>query len=274
MADAPIPRPGLSNSGQSAKDVRQWRITEHLVTNGDSSPQELAREFDVSLMTIHRDLDALERRGVVRKFHGGVTVQPSGVFESQLSFRLRANPLEKQAIAHAALQYVHPGMSIMLDDSTSALQMIPGLKERGPLHVVTNFVQAISRLAEIADEANLTIMGTGGLYDHPHDALVGLQCVEQISQIRADALFMSTSAVSGCEGYHQEERIVAIKRAMMQSATSRYLLIDHMKLGRVALHRVASLREFDLVITDDGADPETLREWDSAGITYEIAPAI
>ncbi len=274
MADALHPPPARSQDGQRPKDVRQWRITEHLVHHGDSSPQELAREFNVSLMTIHRDLDALERRGVVRKFHGGVTVQPSGVFESQLSFRLRANPLEKRAIAEAALRYVHPGMSIMLDDSTSALQMVPGLKERGPLHVATNFVQAISRLAEIADEGNLTIMGMGGLYDQPHDALVGLQCVEQISNIRADALFMSTSAVSGCEGFHQEERIVAIKRAMMQASTTRYLLIDHLKLGRVALHRVAPLKDFDLVITDEGADPEVLREWENAGITYEIAPSI
>lgn len=255
----------------TAKEARQWSITDRLMHQGDCSPQELASAFNVSLMTIHRDLDELERRGVVSKFHGGVTVQPSAVFESQLSFRLRSSPEEKRAIADAALQYVEPGMSVMIDDSTSALAMVDGFKGLGPLHLVTNFVSAITKLAAFANEAQVTIIGVGGQYDLPHDAFVGGQCVEQISNIRTDALFMSSSAVTGCDCYHQEERIVAIKRAMIEVATKRYLLVDHSKVGRIALNRVAHLSDFDLVITDDGIDPEVLRVWDSSGVRYQVA---
>jgi DeoR/GlpR family transcriptional regulator of sugar metabolism len=103
---------------ETAKEARQRRITERLVLVGDCSPQDLVDEFGVSLMTIHRDLDDLERRGIVRKFHGGVTAQPSGVFESQLSYRIMSHAEEKAAIAQHALAYVEPGMSVLLDDST------------------------------------------------------------------------------------------------------------------------------------------------------------
>lgn len=223
-------------------------------------------------MTIHRDLDQLERRGVVRKFHGGVTAQPSGVFESQLSYRMNTMSDEKAAIAALALRYVEPGMSVILDDSTTVLHMIPGLADRTPLHVATSFLAALRRLADIAVDTDLTVIGLGGLYDLPHDSFVGMQCIEQIHGIRADALFMSASSVSATHAFHQEERIVALKRAMVQASTKRYLLVDNTKLGRFALHRIVSLHDFNLVITDSGADPQILKAWDREGIEYAVAP--
>jgi DeoR/GlpR family transcriptional regulator of sugar metabolism len=252
-------------------EARQRLITERVVSQGSCTAAELAAEFGVSIMTIHRDLDELERRGIVRKFHGGVTAQPSGVFESQLSYRMMSKAQEKSAIAQVALRYVEPGMSVMLDDSTSILHMIPGLAERAPLHVATTFLAGLRRLADIAADSDLTIIGLGGVYDLPHDSFVGMQCLEQIAGIRADALFMSTSSISATDAFHQEERIVALKRAMVYAATKRYLLVDHTKLGRVALHKIVPLDEFDLIITDAGADRSLLAAWDGSGIRYEVA---
>jgi DeoR/GlpR family transcriptional regulator of sugar metabolism len=256
----------------SKTEVRQRLISEHVVAQGSCSAQELSSEFGVSIMTIHRDLDQLERRGIVRKFHGGVTAQPSGVFESQMSYRMMSRAAEKTAIAAVALEYVEPGMSVLLDDSTTVLHMIPGLAERTPLHVATTFLAGLRRLADLAREADLTVIGIGGVYDMPHDSFVGMQSIEQIAEIRADALFMSSSAISSTDVFHQEERIVALKRAMVKAATKRYLVVDHSKLGRVALHKIVPLEEFDLIITDAGADPAILAAWDSAGIHYVVAP--
>jgi DeoR/GlpR family transcriptional regulator of sugar metabolism len=252
-------------------EARQRLITERVVSQGSCTAAELAAEFGVSIMTVHRDLDELERRGIVRKFHGGVTAQPSGVFEAQLSYRMMSQAQEKSAIAQVALRHVEPGMSVMLDDSTSILHMIPGLAERSPLHVATTFLAGLRRLADIAADCDLTIIGLGGVYDLPHDSFVGMQCLEQIAGIRADALFMSTSSISATDAFHQEERIVALKRAMVYAATKRYLLVDHTKLGRVALHKIVPLDEFDLIITDAGADPSHLAAWDASGIHYEVA---
>lgn len=261
--------PGRSN--ETSKQRRQRLIKERVIEEGSCSPQRLAELFDVSLMTIHRDLDELEARGLVRKFHGGVTAQPSGVFESLVSYRMMTNSDKKEAIAKLALQYVEPGMSLIFDDSTTTLHMIDGLADLTPLHVATPFLPALHKLADIAVERDLVILGFGGTYDLRHESFVGMQCIEQIESVHADAVFMSLSAVFHLHTYHQEEGIVALKRAMLDAATKRYLLIDSGKLGRAALHRAIPLKAFDVVITDAGVDAETLAEWSANDITFEVA---
>lgn len=258
-------------SRNSKAEARQAQIADHVIAHGSASPQELAAEFGVSTMTIHRDLEVLERRGIVRRFHGGVTAQSSGVFEPGLAQRMKARTDEKAKIAQTALELVEPGMSLLLDDSTTVRQMIPGLQEKTPLHVGTMFLEGLRLLSQMAVNSEMTVIGLGGVYNAPHDCFVGLQCVEQIRTIRADAVFLSSSAVSATHAFHQEERIVELKRELINAATQRYLLIDAAKLGKVALHRVVPLDEFDCIITDSDADPEVLRAWDSAGIRYRLA---
>ncbi len=231
--------------------------------------QDLVDEFDVSLMTVHRDLDELEKRGVLRKVRGGVTAQPSSVFEALMPYRLTAMVEQKRRLALAALRYVEPGMSLMLDDSTTVLQMIPGLADITPLHIATNFLAGLKQLAELPDAQVIAI---GGHYDPAHDSYQGIQAIESIESIQADAFFMSTSAISASHAYHQEDRVVAFKRAMIQSSSRRYLLVDHSKLDRVALHRVAPLSDFDLVITDSNADPAALVALEAAGVAVEVVP--
>ncbi|MCF8526643.1 MAG: DeoR/GlpR family DNA-binding transcription regulator [Candidatus Nanopelagicales bacterium] len=260
---------GGRSSGRKA-DSRQREITERIVERGSCTAQELSAEFGVSIMTIHRDLDELQRRGIVRKFHGGVTAQPSGVFEARMSHRMTSRIEEKSRIAQVALEYVEPGMSVILDDSTTILHMIPGLAQCTPLYVATPFLEGMRRLAELDEDNGLRVIGIGGRYDPLHDSFVGSQAVDQINEIRADALFLSTSSISEKEAFHQEEHVMTLKRAMIQAATKRYLLTDHTKLGRVALHRIAPLTEFDLIITDAQADPQVLGAWDEAGIAYRV----
>lgn len=264
-SEAPDPR-------RNRRLERQRQIVERIVELGSTTAQALADEFSVSLMTLHRDLDQLERRGVVRKFRGGVTAQPSGTFESQLAYRLNSMTAEKADIARFALTFVEPGTSVMLDDSTTILHMISGLAELAPLYVATNFLSAQRRIADIAGSSDINLIGLGGHYDHAHDAFVGVQCLEQISELHVDTLFMSSSAVSDSHVYHQEERIVALKRAMVAASTRRYLLIDHAKRTRHALHRIMPLTEFDLVITDAGIDRDTLVAWEREGVAFAVAP--
>ncbi|SNR59498.1 transcriptional regulator, DeoR family [Haloechinothrix alba] len=247
---------------------RQKEISDLVLERGSLSAQELATLFDVSVMTIHRDLDELERQGFVRKYRGGVTALPSGVFESNVAYRQKAMRAEKEAIAKHALQYVEPGMSIMLDDATTAAKMIPHLAGFTPLRVATNYLEGMRQLSQIREVA---LMALGGDYEPLHDSFLGETCLECIESIRVDAVFMSTSALSGQYSFHQEDRIVAVKRKMLEVAARRYLLVDHSKLGKVALRRLVSLSEFDLVIVDSGAPEHALAELARRDVAYELA---
>ncbi|MEO3821534.1 DeoR/GlpR family DNA-binding transcription regulator [Plantactinospora sp. B24E8] len=248
---------------------RQAEIAEHVLQHGSVSATELAEMFHVSLMTIHRDLDELARQGVVRKFRGGVSAQPSSVFESNVSFRLRAAREEKLALARRARTLIEPGMAVMLDDSTTTLEVARLLEDDpGPLTVITNFLETIKLLSGVP---GIRLLALGGEYYPTHDSFLGVPCVEAIEALRVDLLFASTSAVSGGYAYHQEQEIVLVKRAMIRSAQRSVLMVDHTKLGRAALHRLAPLRDFNLVLTDARAPKETLAEMREHGVRYEIA---
>ncbi len=248
---------------------RQERVAEYVLRHGSVSAKDLASVFGVSTMTIHRDLDELEQQGVLRKVRGAAEPRPSSLFESNVRYRVRAAREEKEAVCRFAMREVEPGQSVMLDDSTTALPLAKLLQQVTPLTVITNFRRGID---ELSGARGINLTSLGGEYLPSHDSFVGIVCEAAISSLRADVLFVSVPAVSGCHAMHQEQDIVRIKRAMMASAHRKVLLLDHHKLGRSALHMVASLDDFDLVVIDAGADREALDRLRDCSVPVEVAP--
>jgi DeoR/GlpR family transcriptional regulator of sugar metabolism len=245
---------------QSPRLLRQQKIIDHVVGQGFASAAELSELTGVSLMTVHRDLDDLVTRGLLRKYHGGVSAQPSTVFESSSDFRLHTHTAEKEALAKDALQFITPGMSVMLDDSTTALALARLLPEVGPLTVVSNYRQVQEALRDVPD---IRLIGLGGEYSRTHDSYLGLPCQEMISTFSVDIVFLSTSAMNARLTYHQEQEIVLVKRAMLASATTKVLMMDASKVARSALHQFAPVRAFDHVLLAgelDAALVEEMRE--------------
>jgi DeoR/GlpR family transcriptional regulator of sugar metabolism len=248
-----------TSSGGSARsrNIRQQRITDYVVGRGSASAAELAELTGVSVMTVHRDLDELARRGLLRKFRGGVSAQPSTVFESNAEYRLGAHVEAKAAIARQALTYVEPGMSILLDDSTSALALAKLLPEVAPLTVATNYLRTIDVLKNVED---IRLICIGGDYSSTHDSFLGMPCLESVERITVDATFVSTSSMNGEMTFHQEPEIVMVKRVMLASAETKVLLMDSSKMPRSALHRLAPVSDYDRLIVDAGVPAQLLEE--------------
>ncbi|MER7079110.1 transcriptional regulator, DeoR family [Saccharopolyspora kobensis] len=242
---------------QSPRLLRQQKIIDHVVAQGFASAAELSELTGVSLMTVHRDLDDLVTRGLLRKYHGGVSAQPSTVFESSSDFRLHTHTAEKDALARDALQFITPGMSVMLDDSTTALALARLLPDVGPLTVVSNYRQVQETLRDVPD---IRLIGLGGEYSRTHDSYLGLPCQEMINAFSVDIVFLSTSAMNARLTYHQEQEIVLVKRAMLASATTKVLLMDASKVARSALHQFAPVSAFDHVLLAGDLDPALVEE--------------
>jgi DeoR/GlpR family transcriptional regulator of sugar metabolism len=251
-----------------APEARQARIANLVLDAGAVSAQELSEVFGVSVMTIHRDLDELQRQGVLRKTRGAATARPSGTFESNVEYRAKANVEAKRAIAQHACRYVEPGMSVLLDDSTTALQMLPHLASLTPLTVATNYLAALNELARVRD---VRVIALGGQYDLHHDSYLGTVCVDTIRSLRFDAAFLSTSAVRDGYAFHQEDRIVAVKREMVEVAARPYLLIDHTKLTRGAMHRLLPVSRFEAVIVDADTRENALASLREHDVRVEVA---
>jgi DeoR/GlpR family transcriptional regulator of sugar metabolism len=247
---------------------RQAWITQYILENGALQVDELAERLAVSRMTIHRDLDELERQGVLRKVRSGATTTPSSLFESDVRFRLAQQTLEKEAIARAAQAHVEPGQAILLDEATTLLPLARRLPELAPLTVITNFLPILNELRKSKD---IHLICLGGEYLPRFDTFTGLLCESSLADLHADLYFTSTTAVSNGIAYHPEQQIVSAKRVMMARASRHYLLLDHTKFGKTALHQVARLNEFEAVIVDRDLPAAQIAELRQLGVNVEMA---
>lgn len=246
---------------------RRELMAEYLLQVGSARIEDLVERFGVSRMTVHRYLVAMERQGILRRVHGAVTLQPSSVYESSFRYRSSIGQREKRALARAAKDYMEPGQVVMIDDSTTGLALLPELAQIKPLTVISNSVAAAEQLIHRDDNEFVSL---GGSYSRTYHSFVGIECERMIGNLRANILYMSVSSVQGIDAFHQDERVVRVKRAMMAASSRKILAIDRSKFGRIALHKVADLREFDVVLCTPGMPPETLAALEHAGIEMRI----
>lgn len=227
-------------------DDRRQDIIEHLMAVGSDSVESLAARFEVSAMTVHRDLDALKAEGLLRKVRGGATIEASGQFESDYRYRARVATEEKRRIAARAAALVEPGTSVLVDDGSTSAALVPFLAARRPLTVITNSHTLIEGLKPAA---GVELIALGGAFSRKFDGFFGMLTLAALGNLRADTALVSSSAVEGRTAFHQDIEVLEVKRRMMASAAKSYLMVDHQKFGRTALHVMADLGAFDAVVT-------------------------
>jgi DeoR/GlpR family transcriptional regulator of sugar metabolism len=266
VADAFLPDTRLSRQA-----ARQRAISEAVMAEGAVRIEQLAERFNISLMTVHRDLDELESRGLLRKTRGVATATSTSLVESSDVYRLGREPMEKEAIARAALDFIEPGQAIFLDDSTTVLHLAKHIPGKAPLTVITNVLTIMN---ELSSARGISLVALGGNYYNWCSAFMGRMTNEAISRLRADTFIMSTSAITDDTCFHQTLETVDVKRAMFDAAARRILLADHTKFGKRALHSLAHLKEFDVVIVDSATDPAHLARLRAQGVEVVVAPPV
>jgi DeoR/GlpR family transcriptional regulator of sugar metabolism len=258
-------------SRAGSHEHRRVEIAEFVKARGGARIDELADQFGVSTMTIHRDLDHLHAQGMLRKVRSGAEAPPSEAFERNIELRKALNLAEKQAVAATAFAWAADRVSmqaIAMDDSTTALHLLPTLFQHLPLTVVTNFLPAIN---ELATDPRVRLNAIGGDFVPEFSSFGGPQSVRALRDMRSDVLFMSVPAVSRGSCFHPSSTAAELKRAFMESAELRVLMIDHTKLARRAIHRICDLVDFDAVVVDHGVDAEDLQRLSDGGTNVVVA---
>ena len=267
-SQAAPPTDTANGSRQNRQAARQRAITEAVMSAGAVRIEDLAERFGISQMTVHRDLDELEARGLLRKSRGVATALSTALVESSDVYRSGRELPEKEAIAHAALEFIEPGQAVFLDDSTTTLHLVPHLHTKKPLTVITN---TLTIMNELKSASGITLLGLGGQYYNWCSAYMGRMTTSAISALRADLLVMSTSAISDDIAFHQTLETVDVKRAMFDAASRRILLADHTKFDKRALHAMLPLAEFDAVIVDYDTDRSHVARLRKAGVNVVVA---
>ncbi len=223
----------------------------------------LARDLAVTPETVRRDLTALERRGVLRRVHGGaIPVERLG-FEQGVADRESHSAGQKGRIARAALEELPDGGSIILDAGTTTVRLAELLPLDRELTVVTHSIPVASVLVS---RPNISLHLLGGVVRGRTLAAVGEWTKAQISEVFADVAFMGTNGISVERGLTTPDIAEAsVKRALIDAARRTVVLADHTKFGREDFARVAPLADIDTVITDVGLDVELAEDIENAG---------
>lgn len=227
------------------KKPRQETILHILEKQGFATVKELIDLLDYSSATINRDLNDMEKRGLVKRVYGGVEPVASKKFPP-LPFRYDLNKKEKRHIGKAAASLVEDGDTVFIDASTTASYMGHYLTEKKDLHVITNNMPLAIQLSE----AGVRVTVTGGSVIEPPGMLAGDEAVENASHFRADKMFFSTG------GFTEEGEILdgnayfLLHRVMMQNAKSVYFLADASKLGDGLPKKLCDFAAVSHVISD------------------------
>jgi DeoR family transcriptional regulator, fructose operon transcriptional repressor len=231
---------------------------------------ELAGYFDVSEVTIRKDLTHLEEIGICRRFHSGaVAATETGIVDVPVKHKITIEKVLKQRIARLAVGIVKPKSTILIDAGSTAHLIACFLKGSKNLRVVTNSLMVGS---ELADETGIEVVLTGGNVRPVSQALVGSIALEIIKKIHVDIAFVGAMGVSLERGFTSPTLAEAqVKEAMVSSARMKVIVADHTKLEQVSFAKFAGFADIDLLITDSEADPQIVEKYRQAGLEVKLA---
>ena len=253
-----------ANQSPVSPDSRRGQILDLLESDGEQTIESLAGHFDVSEMTIRRDLQELADDGKVIRTRGGATPAQRVSFEFRFLERTRQQAKEKAQIAQMAASLIAPGESVLLDSSTTTLAIARCLPAIGDLTVVTTSLPIAS---ELFGRSGVNVMLLGGSLRQDSPDLCGALAERSLESIRADIAFIGVDAVDDAGRlYNHSPEVGRLLQHMAQSAERVYGVADHTKIGRHELMRFADAQDWFGLITDDGLDSAVLRRLRKAGV--------
>lgn len=217
---------------------------------------ELSSRFEVSDVTIRKDLKQLEERGFLERVHGGAVYASRALYNPSFKEKQHLRGGAKKAIAEAALSKVHDGQSILLDAGSTTLALARLLRRRRKhVVVITNSIPVALELAG----TSLEVLLLGGHLRHHSLAMIGPATVDTLRAYHVDIAFLGATGVDLERGFTTPNALEAeTKAAMVRASSLSVALADASKLGRLTLARFAGLDELDVLITDVGAPTEFL----------------
>lgn len=239
----------------SNQDNRYLHILKLLHSNKEMKVTELAEKTGVSLVTMRKDLTALENKKLLLRHQGYVELN----IRTPVNRRMLSNYAEKIRIAKKAAELVSDGDTVIIESGSCCVLLADELKKsQKHITIITNstFIADF-----ITPYQYIKLILLGGEYQPDSMAVVGAVTKACLASFHAKFFF------SGTDGYRKEvgftgdnpERI-DILRTMMQQADQTVVITDSQKFLHQGLMDVFALRDTDIVITDAGITQDAENE--------------
>ncbi len=217
---------------------KEWRV------------DEIAQSLNVSPLTVRRDLDALAKKGVILRTHGGCVYAGRMALDSAYHRRVATNFDLKEAIGILAAKEVRPGDRIMIDDGSTCFHLASHLDGVGR---VTVFANSIAMIPELVRFPEVRLFIIGGEYRSDSFSMGGSLMENALEGLRFDTVFLGADAVdSQGRCLTSDPGTARMSKLVMKRARRKILLADHTKVGNGGHVVSCSLGEFDMWITTSG----------------------
>jgi DeoR family transcriptional regulator, fructose operon transcriptional repressor len=249
-------------------EERRIAIVEKAKRDGRIDVVAAASEFQVAVETIRRDLDVLQRRGLMRRVHGGAIALDRFSREYSVAERRSHNHEIKIKIAEVAANYLPPSGTVFLDAGTTTECLAPYLRDQKDLTVITN---SLTLATQISDSVTSVILLSGKIRPITLSA-VGELALSAMENFHADVAFLGTNGVDLTTGFTTPDSDeAAIKRKMAANSRETIVIADHSKFGRICASRFARCEEIDRLITDIAVDHSAIKDFEKIGVEVDLA---
>jgi DeoR family fructose operon transcriptional repressor len=247
---------------------RQSRIQQLVQEKGIVKVTDLSKMFGVTELTIRRDLDVLEKQGILDRTHGGAILRHRTRIESLYTEKDQLQTGEKEAIGRAVNLIVDKEDTLLINTGSTTTQVIRHLPDK-KLRVITNNTSALVELLS----SDIELIVTGGLFRRKSNSLIGGFALEMLGKVCGSKAIIGVDGISIRYGLttpvHQEAEI---SRGMIDRTEGPVIVVaDHTKIGVVSNFVTAPIDKVSMLITDSQIDEDYRRELEELDIKVFIA---
>ncbi|MBF9017854.1 MULTISPECIES: DeoR/GlpR family DNA-binding transcription regulator [unclassified Oceanispirochaeta] len=244
---------------------RRARILHLLKEKGIVRVDELSQDLEVSVITVRRDLAAMESEGLLERTHGGAILSHIKVNEPSYLVKGQQNVSVKTDIARMTATLIESGETVYINSGSTTALVLRELVQIPRLTIVSNNVAALHNL-EIASDCEFIL--TGGSLRAGTGCLVGEGALDRLSQSYPTTSIIGIDGISlrrGLTSHNPHE--AAVSRKMIEQTAGRVIVVaDSSKIGSLSLHHIAPISSVTFLITDSLPDPSMKEDFSAAGV--------
>lgn len=250
---------------------RRERIQEYLATHKIVRMDDLYNMLDTSEATVRRDLEWLERAGVVERTHGGAILNQRLALEPEYLLRAQKHPDEKHLIGELAASLIEDNDVVFINSGTTTTQVIRHIRTNAGITVFSNNIYAALEMGESGLNHHLI----GGEFQPHSNSVAGRFAIDNLRQVYADKTILGVDGVSllyGCTVPSNAEAEV-VRQMIDRTRGKVYIVADSSKWGVVANFQITTIDGIDTLVTDEGFDPAAIETLTAYSVECLVAAA-
>ncbi len=251
---------------------RHRMIREYLEIHQIVRSSALSEMLGASEATIRRDLEWLERQGILERAYGGAILTQRMPIEPAYAHSAQVHPEEKRAIGQAAAELVRDGDTLFINSGTTTAELLRALRARPELSNVTVITNNVTVTLEARD-APFEVILLGGSFRSRSNSTVGRFATDLLRQFRASQAFIGVDGISLKYGLTTPSNAEAeIAQAMIEHTRGPVIVVaDHSKWGVVSNFEIALIEQIHTLVVDSGLPPEPCAELKAHSVEVVVA---